>query len=1443
MELTSSSGDLSDSKFEEMMNAPDSSSSEYEHKTYKKPAGRPNTGDPYAYDINFSNIKIPSKKDPKPKPVPKQEVKKPAPRPKSPIDDDRPAKPSVNQGSKFQDIQKEYKKMIKNLKNDSSEEQLSESSSIGPQLQHWKDVKKDLVSSSESIDEIKTEPFKVGASQPKPKANQPISLNKKLEPGKEYAREVPRQSIKETLIQKPDPKELMSSLGSEYRNSDEISEDELYNRYPTSKNFDEDDDSYEDHEVGRSKAYPESSHDDQTEEDPDDHDYSLTQSNIPNVPEKINQKYSESRDQQYSDSDNYSQSASRKYTEDQSVKSSKYQENYEIRHSARSSSIAENIFQINEVEEPEEPKKNNNPLTQPSKPPLHNIIRPHTASDRLLTRERELEIEIIDLRKAVVEFQSELNIKQEQIYYLEKKEKQANFEKIEFEALEKAKRQLREAYHKIELYKIETEELIKQVDYNEARVKDLEAENNTLKKDIDRKDKINEERIKITESRTSERTIKEIARQFELEKEENLRVRKELETEIARLKTENLHTEGENRELRSKIWSLRDQESRIKDLEVQNYNLSQKLPSSVLEAPPKSSSNEAIQKELESQEQLIKGYQKENEKLMSEIRSLKAQIKDDQLRIYNENKKVDLLKSNLIKEHGGILIKENISDLESINVLAGGNVINKEEYFNLKENQARLTRELLDKEKYFRERELEMNEQIEKLKKFKFEAEIMLNGLKYSEDNENARVLASNFENEKKEIVISYEKEIENLKSRLEFLDNQFDRRVDSFTDSKRIRILEEHCKALEEALKEKEPISTLIKAVKPESSEQVEFLIKRVSELESELKKNNFNGPKPKTPASKQTKSVPKPSADPSLINQIKDLEKKLEDTKKYYIAKINSIKPTESEELKHLREQINNYEKMITKLKSSQSLQIPNMFNFLSSEIGSIWYHICKEISGLHPYISQKSSKELIGILGQIIEILESSAASPSFASYASFDRILDKTLSISSFLKGIPNWGSIEKVYSEVCNIINSDLASYFNQSETKMAEDEEEYWSDFSDCDQEQEDLENSESLKVVQKIKDGIGYLNRIGGGWLNLDQVQDLLCTNIPQLVPLNVQPLLRKIDTQGGKVNIDQFLVDLRNNSIDLWKKKIFNAAWEGKNQISNKGNYHSIVDRSLIPWIINGILDKIENYVLKEGIDYEMLVEQLFSGNLNISKRNLRSKVLEHKLPLTREECHVIVKELDRSKIGQISARVFLNFIKRGPRQAWAPQRAEELPEYKHLSERDASFLLLQANKKIQELESQAGNGVEKRVNLTPDHTLSLKIKTLEEQQEILQSKLSSAASEIEKLKLDKQRLEIYISKQTAPVGTSEYLALQRKLEAIEENQYRREQELKNRMSGISFKTEIEIQELKKKHESEKNILQQIISKKTEEINEFKIELEELLNEIEQLRSKRKK
>lgn len=1371
--------------------------------------------------------------------------------------------------------------------NSSESEEDSEESS---EFNHKK-FKRDYLDSSSNLTEsndtynIKTEPFVA-------KANQPISLKKKFDV--EPVKEVKNLGKNEKGFFKQKEKiGNFSPLSSDIMNSSEIGsefkresneESELYSQDSNAK-------------YTKTSAYQPSSRSDQVSSN------SLAQSGIEKKEDKHLEKFSEnfsirpqdkkleikgknqetdesqieegSYDQSegYSDEDsqqgsnlytdsqkyteNYTESqsealesqsnriksnTSHKYTENQSdIYSEKFDE-YESQQLAdshpalpkvadprvpASKKVGETIFRINEVENEDESRVVRTPQLDQFKP----MARPQTTNDYLKTRERELEIELVDLRRLVANLESELDSKQQQLFYYEKREKQANFAKVEYEALEKAKTQLREAYHKIELYKIETEELIKQVDFNEARAKDLQVENNLLKAEMEKKEKGAEERLKMTESRTSERLVKELTRQFELEKEDFLRRKNEMEIDMNRIKADYAKLEGENRELRTKVFSFRENEEKVKDLEHQIFTLTNKEPAERSEAV-KESPNEELRKELIMQDQLIAGFQRENEKLTQEIRRLKAQIKDEQLKIHHETKKIDLLKSNLIRDHGGVLIKENISDLASINELAGGTVINKEEYLALKENVARLSRELMEKERSFREKELEYCEHIENLRKVKFESEYLITSMQRSQVFTNENQVEEKYEQEKKQLVESYEREILILNDKLAILSQ-------NRPESTRVKVLEDHIRSLEEALRQKEPISTLIKAVKPDSSDEVNFLSRKVSELEEKLKEKNSK-PANKKPGKNITKTHPK-AADGGLIEKIKELEKQLEE-KNYYISKLSSIKPDSTEELRHLREQVSNYERVIKNMEKQKNPLALDLFPFLSSYSGTVWTQICQEVAALKGHINQKNSKELIQISSKLIELLESTSASPEFANLNAFDRILDKTLAMFSLLKGVPNWQAIEKVHGELAWIIGDELNLACNGGPEPESDREEEYWSDFSDNDQEQEEVENNESLDVINKIKNGIGYLNRIGGGWLALSQVQEILSANIPELNNISLRNMLRRVSGPGGKINIDNFLREVRENSLKQWQEKLRTILWEQKEKVSSRGNHSSIVDRSLVPWIVEGILEKIENYVEKEGIDFDMLTEQIFSGSISLSKRNFRVKALEHKLPLTREECLVLVKELDKGKSGQISAKVFLGFIKRVPKQAWQPKPTESFPEYKQLSERDSNFLLLQANKRISELEGHLKQGSGGRVNLNSDYTLSLKLKTIEEELEAHKSKLSFVYAENEKLKADKARLENHVNKQQISVGASEYLALQRKIEIIEENHYRREQELRNMMSGMSYKSDQEMIEIRKKFDSEKNLMQKVIMKKNLEIQEFKAELEELLKQIEILRAKRK-
>lgn len=155
----SSSEDLTDSQgLNNFLNAEDSSE---EDIAFRKPnpyldakkKGNINSysGDPYAFNMDFSNIKIPSKVQPKPKPQPV--VTKPTPkpatsvpakkgvsfgqnRPKSPEDDDKPIDMKNKQAnSKFESMKKDFMSMMGSLKSSESASNTSKNSD-SPAMPH-----------------------------------------------------------------------------------------------------------------------------------------------------------------------------------------------------------------------------------------------------------------------------------------------------------------------------------------------------------------------------------------------------------------------------------------------------------------------------------------------------------------------------------------------------------------------------------------------------------------------------------------------------------------------------------------------------------------------------------------------------------------------------------------------------------------------------------------------------------------------------------------------------------------------------------------------------------------------------------------------------------------------------------------------------------------------------------------------------------------------------------------------------------------------------------------------------------------------------------------------------------------------------------------------------------------------------------------------------------
>lgn len=143
-------------------------------------------------------------------------------------------------------------------------------------------------------------------------------------------------------------------------------------------------------------------------------------------------------------------------------------------------------------------------------------------------------------------------------------------------AIESQKRQqeqLTDAIHKNNLYKIEVEGLLKQIDIADAKVREKDDDLRLARDEYDRKVKAVEERILETINKREDRDIYEQRRDYQINLER-------LEEEVKVLKEDEHYYKKKVDELEAKNKSLmleRDNNKRIKELEKQVDDLKGQL--------------------------------------------------------------------------------------------------------------------------------------------------------------------------------------------------------------------------------------------------------------------------------------------------------------------------------------------------------------------------------------------------------------------------------------------------------------------------------------------------------------------------------------------------------------------------------------------------------------------------------------------------------------------------------------------------------------------------------------------------------------------------------------------------------------------------------------------------------------------------------------------------
>lgn len=110
--------------------------------------------------------------------------------------------------------------------------------------------------------------------------------------------------------------------------------------------------------------------------------------------------------------------------------------------------------------------------------------------------------------------------------------------------------QLKELHHRCNLYRVETEELIKQIDVADAKTREREDQLTLKEAEFERKLRAQEERILYRRGKSEEREIVEVKREHAIQLEELQRKYEEMREENEYLNTKVAKLEQSNKELR-----------------------------------------------------------------------------------------------------------------------------------------------------------------------------------------------------------------------------------------------------------------------------------------------------------------------------------------------------------------------------------------------------------------------------------------------------------------------------------------------------------------------------------------------------------------------------------------------------------------------------------------------------------------------------------------------------------------------------------------------------------------------------------------------------------------------------------------------------------------------------------------------------------------------------
>eukprot|EP00347_Sterkiella_histriomuscorum_P013994 403362573 len=242
------------------------------------------------------------------------------------------------------------------------------------------------------------------------------------------------------------------------------------------------------------------------------------------------------------------------------------------------------------------------------------------------------------------------------------------------------------------------------------------------------------------------------------------------------------------------------------------------------------------------------------------------------------------------------------------------------------------------------------------------------------------------------------------------------------------------------------------------------------------------------------------------------------------------------------------------------------------------------------------------------------------------------------------------SILNTYSEMSRQVKEQaLSQQDNQNQT--INDQDEYWSDFSDEDQMIEEQEEKQIMKTLNSLQIWLHQVMKQGEidvlklfkslednqeGLISLKDLHHALIQLGFTSDYISLANLIKNLEQKKQNyIDYIGFVKNLQQKPYTWWQEVLLNNCFETRTQINKEGNYNSILPQfdnfssnKYLKFYLNVISEKLIN----NQSNAQKLQEVLQDDRVNyLTKTQFRNFILQSRINLTRFECHILFKYLE--------------------------------------------------------------------------------------------------------------------------------------------------------------------------------------------------------------------